>query len=65
LTCINAVFDELRCRYAANARSGAIVDLIADVHVLPTTPTIRGFDPDGVCARLEDRLMIAKRRRVF
>lgn len=30
------------------ARKRAIVDKIADVHVLPTTPTTRGFDPDGV-----------------
>jgi len=26
----------------------AILDVIADVTVLPTKPTIRGFDPDGV-----------------
>jgi DNA invertase Pin-like site-specific DNA recombinase len=26
----------------------AILDVVADVHVLPTKPTTRGFDPDGV-----------------
>jgi hypothetical protein len=26
----------------------AILDVIADVHVLPTKPTTRGFDPNGV-----------------
>ena len=26
----------------------AILNLVADVHVLPTVPTVRGFDPDGV-----------------
>jgi hypothetical protein len=30
------------------ARKRAIVDKICDVHVLPTKPTTRGFDPDGV-----------------
>ena len=30
------------------ARKRAILGVIADVHVLPTTPTTRGFDPDGV-----------------
>jgi hypothetical protein len=26
----------------------AILDVVADVHVLPVKPTTRGFDPDGV-----------------
>ena len=26
----------------------AILEVVADVHVLPTRPTTRGFDPDGV-----------------
>ena len=26
----------------------AILDTVADVTVLPSTPTTRGFDPDGV-----------------
>jgi hypothetical protein len=26
----------------------AILDVVADIHVLPTKPTTRGFDPDGV-----------------
>jgi hypothetical protein len=26
----------------------AILQVVADVHVLPTKPTTRGFDPDGV-----------------
>ena len=30
------------------ARRRAILDAVADVHVLPTKPTTRGFDPDGV-----------------
>jgi DNA invertase Pin-like site-specific DNA recombinase len=30
------------------AHKRAILDVVADVHVLPTTPTTRGFDPDGV-----------------
>ena len=32
----------------ALARKRAILDEVADVRVLPTTPTTRGFDPDGV-----------------
>jgi DNA invertase Pin-like site-specific DNA recombinase len=30
------------------ARKRAILEVVADVHVLPTKPTTRGFDPDGV-----------------
>jgi DNA invertase Pin-like site-specific DNA recombinase len=30
------------------AQKRAILDAVADVHVLPTKPTTRGFDPDGV-----------------
>jgi site-specific DNA recombinase len=30
------------------ARKRAILDVVADVTVLPTKPTTRGFDPDGV-----------------
>jgi DNA invertase Pin-like site-specific DNA recombinase len=30
------------------AQKRAVLDVVADVHVLPTTPTTRGFDIDGV-----------------
>jgi DNA invertase Pin-like site-specific DNA recombinase len=30
------------------AQKRAILEVVADVHVLPTKPTTRGFDPDGV-----------------
>jgi site-specific DNA recombinase len=30
------------------AQKRAILDVVADITVLPTKPTTRGFDPDGV-----------------